>query len=164
MNMALDWFPEAAWKGTAVLAVLFLVARTVGRDAAARHLVWTLGLAVVLAMPLLTELLPWRLPIRPAVLVETTPAIPSDWRPDRDKHQPKPEAPETISRNRAVSRSGIGQVNFVKTALNAFKKLPDVSLFILGNQSQANARTIHAAGLPSLWVDSRLRGGSRVVG
>ena len=105
MNMALDWFPEAAWKGSAVLAVLFLVARAVGRDAAARHLVWTLGLAVVLAMPLLTELLPWRLPIRPAVLVETTPAIPSDWRPDRDKHQPKPEAPETISRNRSGSAS-----------------------------------------------------------
>ncbi|HUP20568.1 MAG TPA: M56 family metallopeptidase [Gemmatimonadota bacterium] len=59
---------ETALVGAVILAAAGVVAETLrGRSAAARHLVWAIGLACVAALPLLEAGLPgWRLPLLPA--------------------------------------------------------------------------------------------------
>jgi HEAT repeat protein/beta-lactamase regulating signal transducer with metallopeptidase domain len=57
---------DAAIKGTILLAFLFALTISLRRaPAAVRHLTWTVGLAALLTLPLLSLVLPWRLPILP---------------------------------------------------------------------------------------------------
>lgn len=63
---SLDWLADAAWRGAALLVLVFLVDRALRYDAAAlRHRIWVIGLAGVLAMPLLSQAIPWNLPVLP---------------------------------------------------------------------------------------------------
>ncbi len=64
-------------KGLLVLAVAGLIAWALRKQAAAsRHLVWTLGIVTVLALPFLTSLLPqWSVPVLPAASEEAPAAV-----------------------------------------------------------------------------------------
>ena len=64
---------DCAWKATAVLAIAGLVALLSRRTAASvRHLVWVSAMAAVLAIPLISGVLPrWTLPIRHVPAPET---------------------------------------------------------------------------------------------
>jgi HEAT repeat protein/beta-lactamase regulating signal transducer with metallopeptidase domain len=54
-------------KGTALLLLVFAVALTLRRTAAAaRHLLWTLALGAVLLLPWLSATIPWRVEVLPA--------------------------------------------------------------------------------------------------
>ena len=54
-------------KVTAVLTVLFVVSTFLRRATAAhRHLVWGVGLASLLAVPLVSSAVPWRVALLPA--------------------------------------------------------------------------------------------------
>ena len=69
--MSLAMFADAVLKGTALLLVVFMLARALrNAPAAARHLVWAMGLAGLLIVPVLSRTMPWRLEILPAT--ETT--------------------------------------------------------------------------------------------
>ena len=58
-------FVEAVLKGTLFLGLLFLAHPFLRRlSAGARHLVWGAGLAVLVALPLLSRVVPWRLGVR----------------------------------------------------------------------------------------------------
>src|SRR5215218_1936641 len=82
-NLTASWMPvaDAVVKATVVLAcaggATFLLRRG---SAALRHLIWTLGLASALAMPLLTLALPrWELPIVSVPRAESAAApLPAD--------------------------------------------------------------------------------------
>jgi HEAT repeat protein/beta-lactamase regulating signal transducer with metallopeptidase domain len=76
----------AAWalgtllKGTLLLIAVFLLATALRRASAGlRHLVWSGGIAAVLVLPLVTLILPWRLPVvrLPAAEGPAAPARPS---------------------------------------------------------------------------------------
>jgi HEAT repeat protein/beta-lactamase regulating signal transducer with metallopeptidase domain len=72
--MDLTWLPDAAWRGTLLLAIAFVVARLMKPQAAAvRHVLWASALAAVVAMPLLAIIAPVTLPVTvPQRVVELT--------------------------------------------------------------------------------------------
>jgi len=66
MSMSFALFADIAVKATILLAFLFVVSTALRRaPAALRHLVWATGLAALLALPILSLTLPWRLEILP---------------------------------------------------------------------------------------------------
>ena len=78
-SVAAIWVPlllEMTWKATLVLVAAGLGAMLLrGASAAVRHLLWMLALGSLLAIPLLSVVLPeWRVPLLPA-LARLTPAI-----------------------------------------------------------------------------------------
>jgi HEAT repeat protein/beta-lactamase regulating signal transducer with metallopeptidase domain len=61
-------------KGTLLLLATGVVARLLRRSSAAtRHIAWTAGIVGLLAMPFLTTIVPWRIPVLPAVPTRSTP-------------------------------------------------------------------------------------------
>ncbi len=65
--MSLGLIADAVLKGTALLLVVFALAYVLKRaPAATRHLAWAVGLAGVLALPFLSNTMPWRLSVLPA--------------------------------------------------------------------------------------------------
>ena len=74
MITTLSWLPEAAWKGALLLAVAWVGARLLQRQPAAlRHLLWTVALGGVIAMPLLSMATPVRVPIPIRQVVSASP-------------------------------------------------------------------------------------------
>ena len=59
------WLPDAAWRGAVLLSIAFLLARLLrSQPAAVRHVLWTVALAGVMAMPVLGLVAPpVRLPV-----------------------------------------------------------------------------------------------------
>ena len=58
------WLPDAAWRGTLLLAIAFVLARLLrSQPAAVRHVLWTGALAGVIAMPVLAIVAPVSLPV-----------------------------------------------------------------------------------------------------
>jgi HEAT repeat protein/beta-lactamase regulating signal transducer with metallopeptidase domain len=76
MSEAIPGVVDALVKSTAVLACAWAIAFALrGASAAARHLVWSLALASLLALPLLSAIVPaWHLPITSAPSVAVAPA------------------------------------------------------------------------------------------
>jgi len=63
-NQGVAWALGSLLKGTALLVALFLVAAVVRRSSAGlRHLVWGGGIVAVVALPLVSLVLPWRLSV-----------------------------------------------------------------------------------------------------
>ena len=77
MMTTFTWLPDAAWRGALLLAIAFVFARLLKpQPAAIRHVLWTVALAGVMAMPILSIIAPVRLPVAvpPRVLAMATPA------------------------------------------------------------------------------------------
>ncbi len=81
--------PSAAWavgelvKGTLLLLLVFGVAAALRRSSAGlRHLVWSTGIVAVLALPIASVVVPWRLAVLPAVPAVAVTAEPSVSGPD----------------------------------------------------------------------------------
>lgn len=67
---------ESSLKVALVLGAVFLLCRMVAKaPAAVRHLFWTMGLAVALAIPLVTTQAPWRLELLPSFVVTPPPPV-----------------------------------------------------------------------------------------
>lgn len=65
---------ESSLKVALVLGAVFLLCRVTAKvPAAVRHLLWTMGLAVALAIPLVTVYAPWRLEFLPSFVVTPPP-------------------------------------------------------------------------------------------
>jgi HEAT repeat protein/beta-lactamase regulating signal transducer with metallopeptidase domain len=63
-DLGLMWAASLLLKGTALLVLVFLVAAVLRRaSAGVRHLVWSGGIVALLALPLVSLALPWRLPL-----------------------------------------------------------------------------------------------------
>ena len=64
----MSFWVDALVKGTALLIVIFGLAAVSGRwSAATRHLLWCFGLGGLLALPVLSSVTPWHLPVLPPV-------------------------------------------------------------------------------------------------
>ncbi len=81
MDVLVTWFREGgAWmvagmvlKGTALLMVAFGVTACLRRASAAlRHLVWSAAIAGILALPLVSAAVPWRIGVLPVPAVRTS--------------------------------------------------------------------------------------------
>jgi HEAT repeat protein/beta-lactamase regulating signal transducer with metallopeptidase domain len=94
--MSLMLLADAAIKGTILLAFLFALTLSLRRaPAALRHLTWTVGLAALLALPLLSLVLPWRLQILPFPAAAEAPA--DAVGPDLDlPHPARTDKAETV--------------------------------------------------------------------
>jgi HEAT repeat protein/beta-lactamase regulating signal transducer with metallopeptidase domain len=86
-----DWLLENALRAVAVLALTALLVRTVSRGSASlRHLAWAIALGGVIAVPLLSRVLPFRLAVLPqapimAVRDEAPPAPVTTPTPDIER-------------------------------------------------------------------------------
>lgn len=70
--ITLEWLADMGLRAAAVVVLAALFVRTVSRNPAAlRHLAWTLALGSVLVVPVLTQVLPWRLPLMPVRALQT---------------------------------------------------------------------------------------------
>lgn len=68
---------DAGWKGGLLLVALLGVARLLRRaPAATRHLVWAGGLAALVALPVLSAAVPWRLAVLPARVSSAAAPVP----------------------------------------------------------------------------------------
>jgi HEAT repeat protein/beta-lactamase regulating signal transducer with metallopeptidase domain len=80
-DFGLVWAVGLVLKGTALLLFVFLVAGALRRASAGlRHLVWSGGIVALLALPLVSVMLPWKLPVVATPLVtlpEPAPAHPA---------------------------------------------------------------------------------------
>src|SRR5688572_13268903 len=75
-------------KATILLAVVTIAAHLLRkRSAALRHLMWTLAIVGLVALPVLTAVVPFRLPILPAI---PTSASPSQRSAEADRSTPAP--------------------------------------------------------------------------
>ena len=110
---------DAAVKGTVILAAALAATRLMRRrPAAARHLVWMVALASMLALPLATRLLPaWRVvpvpaPLRPAAsfvaapAASSTDALPSGALPNADAASPPSHNPASSNNSAADGPAG----------------------------------------------------------
>lgn len=80
----LAWFPEAALKGSAILAIAWLATRLLRQQPAAlRHVVWAMALGSVLVMPFAAATTPVRLPITWPALTALPEALPTSATIDR---------------------------------------------------------------------------------
>ena len=78
-TLGLVWVAGLLLKGTALLLFVFLVAAALRRASAGlRHLVWSGGIVALLALPLVSLTLPWRLPVVTPPLLGTAPAPAGD--------------------------------------------------------------------------------------
>jgi HEAT repeat protein/beta-lactamase regulating signal transducer with metallopeptidase domain len=72
--MSLSILVDAVLKGTLLLAAAFLVCLTLRRtSAAARHLLWSLTLLAIVAVPVLSNVLPWHVGVLPTPTVIARP-------------------------------------------------------------------------------------------
>lgn len=100
MTSLLPWLIDAALKSTALLLVVFGLTLLLRRaSAAVRHLVWGLGVAGALALPLVSAVLPWRLAVLPSRPVAVTSPAPDLDLTIADAAIPAP-APSTGSTER----------------------------------------------------------------
>jgi len=122
------WAVGSLLKGTLLLLVVFLAAATVRRASAGlRHLVWGGGIVAVLVLPLVSLVLPWRLPVlrmpaAPASVVATpagqAPGIaPAGAAPAAPSSRPAPDvaagpgvAPQAGGRGVAAARAWLARV------------------------------------------------------
>jgi HEAT repeat protein/beta-lactamase regulating signal transducer with metallopeptidase domain len=76
------WAAVEIVKGTLLLIVVFGAAASLRRaSAAARHLVWSVGIVAVVGLPLISAALPWRLGVLPAPSVRAAPSLPANGVP-----------------------------------------------------------------------------------
>jgi HEAT repeat protein/beta-lactamase regulating signal transducer with metallopeptidase domain len=74
--MTTTFIAAVAIKSTVYLAILFLIAVVLRRaPAAVRHLLWSVGLVGLMALPFLPALVPWRIGILPAAAVVENPIV-----------------------------------------------------------------------------------------
>lgn len=78
INVGLPLLGEILVKGTALLIVVCVVAAALRRTSAGtRHVVWSSGLAAVVALPLLAMVVPWRWEVLPRLTGVLPPAVSS---------------------------------------------------------------------------------------
>ena len=78
LSAVLPGFPGTVVKSTLLLGVVLGIAGLMRRmPASARHLVWSMGILGALLIPVLSQTIPWQLPVLPAAPRQTVTALTS---------------------------------------------------------------------------------------
>ena len=159
MERFTSWIPtmiDAGAKGALLLVAIFVVTRLMrGALAATRHIAWAAGIVVLIALPVLSAVLP-RLEVvpvpAPAVEQRTPPPAPASAPDEPTEETQKPKRPVFASNDAALPKAQGLAARLVSGSLDPAAEKADACPLFSDCTTQKIAAISPAEGLVALWI------------